>query len=242
MAQHPSPPDSTNVPLRSAESELRFVADNAPVLLAHCDRDHRYVFVNRAYAERFGLEPKDIVGKRIPEVIGAEAYQALVPHIERVLNGERVEFEVAVPYRDIGKRFMHVIYVPDRDHKGNVHGLLAAIADVSDRRQTAEALRFSDDRFTLFMRHLPGAAWMKDTEGRYVYLNETAERVFGIKLAAIRGKTDGEVFSSEIAAQFRENDRRAVDSGKGIQTVEKLPQPDGVHYSVVSKFPIFDPD
>src|SRR5688572_14335240 len=139
-------------PFRSPESELRFVADNAPVLLAHCDREHRYVFVNRAYGERFGLEPKQIVGKHMSEVVGKAAYEALRPQVERVLKGERVEFEMTVPYQNVGQRFMHVVYVPDRDHGGEVHGLLAAIIDISDRRKTEEALRISDERFILFMR------------------------------------------------------------------------------------------
>ena len=236
-------PENRTLPeLRSPESELRFVADNAPVLLAHCDREHRYVFVNRAYGERLGLEPGQIVGKHMTEVIGKAAYEALRPQVERVLKGERVEFELVVPYRDIGQRFIHVVYVPDRDHRGEVHGLLAAITDISDRRKTEEALRISDERFILFMRHLPGAAWMKDMEGRYVYVNETAERIFSLPLSAIRGKTDDDVFPPETAAQFRENDRRAIESAKGIQTIEALPHGDGIHYSVVSKFPIFNPE
>ena len=229
-------------PLRSPERELCFVADNAPVLLAHVDRDHRYIFVNRAYAERFGRQPKEIVGRSVTEVLGPEAYEAVRPHIERALTGLRVEFEIVLPYREIGKRFMHVVYVPDRDHKGDVHGLLATISDISDRRKTEEALRVSDERFSLFMRHLPGAAWMKDIEGRYVYVNETAEHLFGIKLGAIRGKTDEEVFPAEVAARFRENDRRAIKSDHGIQTIETLPQADGTHHSMVSKFPIFNPE
>ena len=40
------------------------------------------------------------------------------------------------------------------------------------------ALRDSEERFSFFMRHLPGAAWMKDLLGRYVYANPTGERIF----------------------------------------------------------------
>src|SRR6185503_3496473 len=48
------------------------------------------------------------------------------------------------------------------------------------------------------------------------------------------------VFAPETARQFKENDRIALAAGECLQTIETLPQPDGVHHSVVSKFPILD--
>src|SRR5262249_44002397 len=61
-------------------------------------------------------------------------------------------------------------------------------------------------------------------------------------LHGLRGKTDEEIFPAEIATQFRENDRQALDDLHSLETIEVLPQPDGLHYSMVSKFPIFGPD
>ena len=90
------------------------------------------------------------------------------------------------------------------------------------------------------MRHLPGAAWMKDAQGRYVYANETAERIFRTPLSALRGKTDEEVFSTATAAQFKANDRQAMTSGSYLETTETLSQEDGLHLSLVRKFPILD--
>jgi len=112
--------------------------------------------------------------------------------------------------------------------------LLKEVAELRRR------LRASEERFALFMEHLPGAAWMKDLEGRYVYANTEGERIFHRTLAELCGKTDDEVFPPETAAQFKENDRLALRNGKGLQTIEILPQEDGLHYSVVYKFPILD--
>ena len=47
--------------LETLERQLRFVTDAAPVLIAHCDRSHRFKFVNKPYAARFGLQPSDLV-------------------------------------------------------------------------------------------------------------------------------------------------------------------------------------
>ena len=53
------------------------------------------------------------------------------------------------------------------------------------------------------------------------------------------GKSDEQIFPPDVAAQFRENDLRALASETGIHTVEQLEHEDGiVHHSIVSKFPI----
>jgi len=45
--------------LRRNFRQLALIADNAPVFIAHCNNESRYLFVNKAYAERFGLRPQD---------------------------------------------------------------------------------------------------------------------------------------------------------------------------------------
>jgi two-component system CheB/CheR fusion protein len=91
------------------------------------------------------------------------------------------------------------------------------------------------------MQHLPGLAWIKDLEGRYVFANEAAERVFRTPGAELYGRTDRDIFPPEVAAEFMEHDRQALASPRGVQVVESLEHADGVlHHSIVSKFPIRD--
>src|SRR5439155_20562414 len=90
-----------------------------------------------------------------------------------------------------------------------------------------QALRESEERFGRFMQHLPGLAWIKDLEGRYVYANQATASAFGAPRAALYGKTDEELFPPQTAAQFRENDRRALASGTGVKVVESLEHGDG---------------
>jgi PAS domain S-box-containing protein len=120
--------------------------------------------------------------------------------------------------------------------------VLQSNRDVTERKRAEEALRQTEHRFEMFMQNLPGLAWVKDLEGRYLYVNDAAEAAFGLPRARLYGKTDEDIFPPETAVQFRENDWRAVSSGAGLQTVEALDHGDGVHHSIVSKFPILGPD
>jgi PAS domain S-box-containing protein len=103
-------------------------------------------------------------------------------------------------------------------------------------------LRESEQRFARFMQHLPGLAWIKDLDGRYVYANDAAEKAFRTPRPQLYGKTDDEMFPPETSAQFKENDRRALAGGAGVQVIETLEHEDGaLHHSLVSKFPILGP-
>jgi len=158
-------------------------------------------------------------------------------------NGERAY--VAVPLMRDGNWVAALWVSADapRDWSEEEVALLETVAErawlATEKMRLNKALRQSEERFTLFMQHLPGLAWIKDVQGHYVYANAAAERAFSTPQDKLYGSRDEDIFPAEIAAQFRQNDELALKDGKGIQTVETLKQDDGVlHYSLVSKFPI----
>ena len=133
---------------------------------------------------------------------------------------------------------------PNGEFPGQADQLFLTVAAnqaavVLQHQLAEQALQDSEQRFARFMQNLPGLAWIKDSDGRYVYANHGAEKAFRMSSAQLYGKTDEEVFPPETAARFRENDLRAVARPSGMQVVESLMHDDGVlHHSVVSKFPI----
>jgi PAS domain S-box-containing protein len=136
-----------------AGRQLRLVTDHVPVLIAQCDRDGRYKFVNRAYAERFGLRPDDVVGRHLRDVVGEAAYASLHDRVIDTLTGRAVEFEIEIPYRT-GAQFMHVAYAPERDEAGAVVGLVAAIVNITARKRAEDGLREANARKDHFLAML----------------------------------------------------------------------------------------
>lgn len=127
-----------NTALKISESQLRLVADHASVFLAHIDAQHRFKFVNRAYAARFGLEPEGIAGASLSRIIGGTAYAVCRPHLERALAGHRVEFEAELSDEQTGPHWMHIVYEPERSRSDEVLGVVAVMADTTVRKR-AEA-------------------------------------------------------------------------------------------------------
>jgi PAS domain S-box-containing protein len=139
--------------------------------------------------------------------------------------------------------FSREIRKPDDELLELVTTLGGQVGQFIERQRAEEALRQSEEQFARFMQHLPGLAWIKDLQGRYVYVNDTARRVFHCYRTDLLGKTDEEIFPPETAAQFKANDQKALTSPTGMQVVETLKHADGTpHFSLVSKFPISGPD
>ncbi|HTL66041.1 MAG TPA: PAS domain S-box protein [Lacunisphaera sp.] len=134
---------------REGAQQLRLVTDHAPIFLAQLGRDRRFKFVNQPYAERYHRSREDIVGRHIEELTGTEAYEAIRHHLDLALSGRRVEFEQEVPYETLGRRWVHIIYEPERSPDGEVAGLVAVIVDVTARKEAElEIARARDEALT----------------------------------------------------------------------------------------------
>jgi len=192
----------------------------------------------------FGLEKGAFTGdeSHFYELIHEDDRERVWSEVERSIIEKRpytVEFRLH--HADGSVRWMEGRGEAVYSETGKPVRLYGIAIDITERKHTEEALRESEERFSRFMEQLPGLAWIKDINGRYVYANETALRSFGVTDRNLYGKNDNEVFPPEIAHQFIDHDRQAVESGKGTQIVESMVEEDGVlHHSIVSKFPIAD--
>jgi PAS domain S-box-containing protein len=77
------------------------------------------------------------------------------------------------------------------------------------------------------MDNSPGIAWIKDEEGRHVYLSRSFEQRFGVKLDDWRGKTDFELWPLETAQTFRNSDLAVLGDGQTREVIEETRSPDG---------------
>jgi PAS domain S-box-containing protein len=232
--------------LRRREIELRRLLDALPVGAYTCDPAGLITYYNPQAVRVWGRAPR--IGDPVDRYCGSfrlfatdgtpirhdDCWMALA-----LRNGGACEAREIVIERPDGSRATVLAHAsPIVDDDGTLLGAVNLLVDISDRRRTEEALRESEQRFVRFMHHLPGLAWIKDRDGRYLFVNEAAERAFQRPRAELFGRTDRELFPPDTAAQFQANDRRVLATGAGVEAIETLVQADGVHHSLVSKFPI----
>src|SRR5688572_28941098 len=132
----------------SRENDLRIVTDTMPAAAVRCARDRSFLWVNPCYAEWLARSPASIVGRKLSEVIGAEAALAIEPYIERVLKGEQVRYERLARFPGLGERWVNWMYTPTDD------GWVAIGTDIHDRKLAEEALRQEQQRKDAFLAAL----------------------------------------------------------------------------------------
>jgi PAS domain S-box-containing protein len=131
---------------QALSAELKQILDTSATGLTHCSRDMRYVAANPAYAKVAGVPLEQIVGRPIAEVMGEKAFATVRPYIERALQGERVEFEIELPWAAHGPKWTHFVYSPSQQNDGSISGWVASVRDISERKRSQAALRELNER------------------------------------------------------------------------------------------------
>lgn len=235
--------DQTSDPAAGAypiEPSFRHFAESLADLVWSTRPDGHADYFNRRFLEYLGCTLEELVGWTWAEMIHPDDAPGVRRAWERAFTtGGEYDVDFRVRRHDGVYRWHHSHGSPMRDEAGRITRWFGTCTDVDDRRSDEEALRRYEQRFARFMEHLPGLAWIKDSEGRYVYANDDAIRAFGVTREELYGRTDAEIFPPETVAAFRAHDRQALETGAGIRVIETLEHPDGtIHHSIVSKFPI----
>lgn len=236
----------------------RAILDCANYTIIATNLDGTILTFNSAAEQWLGYTAFEIVGKTTPAIFhnavevlrqAQELSQELGTPIEPgfevfVAKARRDEVDEGewTYIRKDGSCFSVLLSITAlRDNEGNITGFLVIGSDITERKRAAAVLQQSEERFKAFMNNSPAVAFMKDEEGRFVYINELFERCFNMKMADLVGKTDFDVWPQELALQYRENDRAVLAADKTLEIVEVVPNPDGdIRHWLSFKFPYRD--
>ena len=227
--------------VRRSEDRLRLVIDTAPAML-HSARPDGYVdYFNKRWLEYVGVSLEEISGWRWTHVIHPEDVENVVGKWRSsVATGKPFEAEARLRRADGEYRLMLLRKVPLRDEAGSIVKWYGSATDIEERKRAEQELRQAEEHIRAILEYSPNWIFLKDTEGRYLLVNREIERVFGISQEQIKGKTDSEIFPPEQAAEYRANDLKVLRAGLTMEYEETALLEDGLHTSIVHKFPLFD--
>ena len=124
-----------NSTLQASQAQLQKIIDSVWGGISYIDSSQRYQFVNRTYEEWFHCSKEEILGRTVEEVTGYEAYQKILPYIERVFLGETVTYEIELPEKGGETRYGSATLTPQFNAYRRVQGYYTLITDVTSRKQ-----------------------------------------------------------------------------------------------------------
>ena len=120
--------------LRDTKEFYELILDSIPIRIAHIRADGRVGYVNRSYESWFAKPRTKLLGRHIKEVMSAEAYQEIRPHMKQVLRGEPVTFQASSVRAGETVR-LAVHYLPNCNRDGEVAGFFSVVQDVTDYKE-----------------------------------------------------------------------------------------------------------
>jgi PAS domain S-box-containing protein len=127
-----------NITQERAIQETLELATTPMAAVTRCSSDFRYLWANQLCADLLQHPLDEIIGRPVSEVLGQEAFEALLPYYERVLKGEKVVYEDEVNYRSVGRRWISATYTPTFDARGVADGWVATVVDITQRKRAEQ--------------------------------------------------------------------------------------------------------
>ncbi len=122
------------------------------------------------------------------------------------------------------------------DPAGNADGLDSAAPNL-DPNASARSTWIT--AFEAFTRPLPGAWWVKNSAGVFLYANGVAEATLGVAAGGAVGKTGYDFLPRDVAETLRGHDEQVLRTGESLEVIEQIEDGQGSVRSWLSaKFPM----
>jgi PAS domain S-box-containing protein len=182
--------------------------------------------VNDKATELFGRSPEDLIGSHFTSLHPRDEVAQHHANFARSSAQEKSFFNRVNVITNDGRRLP--VQVSSSRHQCDGRDIIFSIfVDLTSEVRNQQALRHSEQRFAAFINQSGLAAWMKDQEGRYLFVNSTMQRQLRLSHESILGLTDLEWLPADVALRTQAHDAAVVARGREIESIESFPSPDG---------------
>ncbi len=184
---------------------LEQLFETAPEAIVLADIESRVIRTNTEFTRMFGYTADEARGQSLDDLLAPTALHGeAAAATARVAAGGRVSFETVRRRRDGTPIDVSVLGTPIRLAGGRtvVYGIYR---DVTQLKQTLEALRSSEEKFSLAFRSAPGPATISSAaDGRLVDVNDAFVAIMGYAREEVLGRSS---ITLGLWAEPRERDR-----------------------------------
>jgi PAS domain S-box-containing protein len=133
--------------LAEREREFHSLAENIPNNIARYDRNGRTLYINPSLEKTIGIKLEEAIGKTPREYGQNCTFDKCLETLEKVIaTGVGDKVEITFP-DEKGEVIHHLInFVPERDQKGEMTGILAIGSDITDLRRSSQELIMEQKR------------------------------------------------------------------------------------------------
>lgn len=229
--------------LRSTNETLRALIEAAPVAILTLDDAGVIQSWNPAAERMFGWTEAEVRGRPTP-LVPLDKREEFHDLLERLRRGQAFAGVQARRQRKDGTAIdVSLSAAPLYAAAGQVRGVMAIIADISDSKRNEQALVRERALLRSLIDSIPDHIFYKDRDGTYLGCNAAFEKYVGRSEDEVIGRTAQDLFPRQVSALYDDLDRRVLEEGKPQRTEETLEYADGRSGLVeVIKSPYYGPE
>ena len=197
---------------------LDVITRSAGATMAVIDRNLVMIYVNDEYARWFGTVPGQLVGKTLVQVYGESDCARFMPFVERVLQGERVQYQrlLHTPYGV--DEWRTICLTPWQNPQGAVEGFITTALDVHELQVTMNALRAANQRLSSHMENSPLAVLEMDQNLRLLHCSQRAVQLMGwLHVTGLEGRLLTELMARSSRDEGLHHALQRLQSGQESQ-------------------------
>jgi PAS domain S-box-containing protein len=173
-----------------SESEKRFraVVEDQTDLICRFKPDGLLTFVNDAFCRFHGKGSEELIGTNFFQTLSEEDAAIPLSYINSLPpDGPVVSFDHRL--HAPGKLVVWHQYRVRRlfEKKGDTREFQAVIQDITQRKQSEEALRASEEKYRSLIDHIPDVVWTADANRDLIYISGNAVKVLGYDSGELLG-------------------------------------------------------
>jgi PAS domain S-box-containing protein len=203
----------TEESLRKTQNLLQSTVDAAPGIIFIKDAQERYLLVNRAWEEFWGIDRSQAIGRSAFELFPPQISDLFHQKNQTIFqSGQPDQYEETMPVSSKRTWLTTKFLVHDPD--GHSLAMSGFCFDITDLKRTEAALQQSEARFRVALQDSHITVFNQDTDLRYTWIYNPKAIA---EPSTVLGKTDADFANAEDAAFLTNLKRQVLTSGIGIR-------------------------
>jgi PAS domain S-box-containing protein len=183
--------------LRASEAQLISIFQTIPDGILILDSDGHIVIANAAAESILQLSSQDMAGRvyndpawEVTTVDGKPMAESDLPFTRVMLSGQPVyNIEQVITHQDGTEAVLCINASPLKDSEGHITHVVAAISDITERKQAEATLQASEERYRSVIETAAEGIVLQQADGQIFTCNASAEEILGLTAEQMMGRT-----------------------------------------------------
>ena len=177
--------------LNRSERKYKSIFNEAPIGISNVDPEGKLLNANRAFEEMLGYSTGELKGSFVDSITHPEDLSASHFHLNKFISGNQASEKIEKRFikktgeivwcnvtvsgvYDKGKKFLYTI---------------SMIEDITKRKKQENEIAESEKSYRGLFNSISDAIYILDEEGRFLDINDNAEKMYGYEKSEIIGQT-----------------------------------------------------